>query len=177
MFMQYAIQHSVNIGLFSLLITVAFGTSAALAQSGSAGGSIGNDEKSVSGSSRPTPRAAETEKPARRTKPRAEREEPRRAPQKSGGGGGGGGGGNFDGAWMVTSVGCGGTTTGAVVVTSGRIIADGVSGTVSPSGGVRTVGNFNGVSVTSSGHLSSRRGSGSFRRSDGCGGTWSSSKQ
>jgi hypothetical protein len=150
--------------------------SAALSQSGSAGGSIGNEEKSLSGS-RPTPRAAETEKPARRNKPRAEREEPLRAPPKRAGRGAGGGGGNFDGAWMVTSVGCGGTTTGAVIVTSGRIIAEGVSGTVSPSGGVRTVGNFNGVSVTSSGHLSSRRGSGSFRRSDGCSGTWSSSKQ
>jgi hypothetical protein len=173
--MQYAVQRWANIVLISLLISVAFGMSAALAQSGSAGGSIGNDEKTLSGS-RSTPRPAETEKPVRRNKPRAEREERRPLP-KSAGRRGGGGSGNFDGAWIVTSVGCGGTTTGAVIVTSGRIIAEGVSGTVSPSGGVRTVGNFNGVSVTSSGHLSSRRGSGSFMRSDGCSGTWSSSKQ
>ena len=46
------------------------------AQSGSAGGSIGNDEKSLSGS-RASPRAAEPEKPARRSKPEAE--EPRRS--------------------------------------------------------------------------------------------------
>ena len=78
---------------------------------------------------------------------------------------------------MVTSVGCGGTTTGAVVVTSGRVIAQGVSGTVSSGGGVRTLGNFNGVAVTSSGQLSSRSGGGSFRRSDGCAGTWTASKQ
>jgi hypothetical protein len=42
---------------------------------------------------------------------------------------------------------------------------------------VRTVGNFSGVSVTSSGHLSGRNGSGAFRRSDGCNGTWTASKQ
>jgi deoxycytidylate deaminase len=78
---------------------------------------------------------------------------------------------------MVTSVGCGGTSQGAVVVTSGRIIAQGVSGTVSSGGGVRTVGNFQGMTVTSSGRLSGRSGSGSFRRSDGCTGSWSASKQ
>jgi len=173
LFMQNALQRSLTIGLFSLLISVAFGTGTSLAQSGSTGGSIGNDDKSVSGS-RATPRAVEAEKPVRRSKPRPEPEEPRRAARKSGGGGGGG---SFDGAWMVTSVGCGGTTTGAVVVTSGRVIAQGVSGSVSSGGGVRTVGNYNGVAVTSSGRLSGRSGSGRFRRSDGCGGTWTASKQ
>ena len=169
--MQHSVQRSVRVGLFSILISIAF-AGAGFAQSGSSGGSIGNDEKSVSGS-RATPRAVESEKPARRSKPRSEPAEPRRAARKSGGGGGGG----FDGAWMVTSVGCGGTTTGAVVVTSGRIIAQGVSGTVSAGGGVQTVGNFEGTSVTSSGRLSGRSGSGSFRRSDGCSGSWSASKQ
>ena len=48
----------------------AIGPRAAFAQSGSAGGSIGNDEKSLSGS-----RSAEPERPARRSKPAAE--EPR----------------------------------------------------------------------------------------------------
>jgi hypothetical protein len=171
--MQYAFQRSIRIGLLVLLTSAVFGSGAVLAQSGSAGGSIGNDEKSLSGS-RATPRTVETAKPARRSKPKPEPEEPRRASRKSGGGGGGG---NFDGAWVVNSVGCGGTSTAAVVVTSGRIIGEGVSGTVSSNGGVRTVGNFNGVSVTSSDHLSSRSGSGSFRRSDGCGGTWTSAKQ
>ncbi|WP_312011848.1 hypothetical protein [Bradyrhizobium sp. AUGA SZCCT0182] len=151
--MQNAGQRSVRIALFSLLMSAAFGVSAGLAQSGSAGGSIGNDEKSLSGS-RATPRAIETEKPERRAKPEAE--SPRRASRS-----GGGGGGNFDGAWMVTSVGCGGTTTGAVVVTSGRIIAQGVSGSVSGNGSARTV-NFNGVTVTSSGRLSGRSGSGTL---------------
>ena len=168
--MQNIAQRTIKTTLLGIACIFVVGAGAAFAQ-GSAGGSIGNDEKSLSGS-RSTPRAIETEKPARRSKPEAE--SPRRAARS---GGGGGGGGNFDGAWMVTSVGCGGTTTGAVVVTSGRIIAQGVSGTVSSNGGVRTVGNFNGVSVTSSGRLSSRSGGGSFRRSDGCNGTWTASKQ
>jgi hypothetical protein len=170
--MQNTARRTIKTTLLCIACIFAIGAGAAFAQ-GSAGGSIGNDEKSLSGS-RSTPRAVETEKPARRSKPRPEPEEPRRAARR---GGGGGGGGNFDGAWMVTSVGCGGTTTAAVVVTSGRVIAEGVSGTVSSGGGVRTVGNFNGGAVTSSGHLSSRSGAGSFRRSDGCGGTWSASKQ
>jgi hypothetical protein len=118
--MQNTAQRTIKTTLLGLTCILAIGAGAAFAQ-GSVGGSIGNDEKSLSGS-RSTPRAVETEKPARRSKPRPEPEEPRRAARKSGGGGGGGGG-NFDGAWMVTSVGCGGTTTGAVVVTSGRVIA------------------------------------------------------
>jgi hypothetical protein len=89
------------------------------------------------------------------------------------------GGGSFDGAWVVLSVGCGGSSTNAVVVSSGRIIGEGiVSGRVSPGGAASAVGNAgNGVTVISSGHLSGRGGSGSFRRSDGCSGRWTASKQ
>ena len=78
--------------------------------------------------------------------------------------------------WVVNSVGCG-STRGAVVVTSRRVIGEGVTGTISPGGAVRTTGNFNGIVVISSGHVSSRSGSGSFRQSNGCGGTWTASKQ
>jgi len=140
----------------------------AVAQSGSAGGSIGNDEKSLSGSR--SDRSAEPAPSARRSKPA---EEPRSSSRR----GGGGGGVSFDGAWMVVSVGCGGTTSGAVVVTSGKVIGQGVTGTVSASGAVSTFGQGDGVTFTGSGRLGARSGSGSFRRSDGCGGTWTSSKQ
>src|SRR4051812_26723131 len=113
--MPNALQYSFGIGLSSLLIAVTVGTSACFAQSGSAGGSIGNDEKSLSGSRTP-PRAVESEKPARRSKPRAEREESPRAARKSGGGGGG----NFDGAWVTQSQGCGGSTE-RFTISGGRI--------------------------------------------------------
>ncbi|MGM4956707.1 hypothetical protein ACT4MK_15220 [Bradyrhizobium barranii] len=139
------------------LLNLALASSSAFAQSGSAGGSIGNDEKSLSGSRQDTSsgRSAEPAAPSRRSKPATEE---RSSPRRSGGGGGGGGGG-FDGAWAVVSVGCGGSTSGAVVVSSGKIIGEGVRGTVS------------------TGRLSGRSGSGTWRRSDGCGGTWSSAKQ
>ena len=151
------------------LVTVALASPSAFAQSGSAGGSIGNDEKSLSGSR--SDRSAEPAPSARRSKPAAD--EPRPSARRSSGGGGG----SFDGAWAVLSVGCGGSTTGAVVVTSGRVIGEGVSGSVSPNGAVHTAGSGNGVTFTGAGRLSGRSGSGTFRRSDGCAGTWTSTKQ
>jgi hypothetical protein len=101
----------------------------ARAQSGSAGGSIGNDEKSLSGS-RETPRATEPSKPARRSK--TETEAPSRASRKSGGGGNGGG--NIDGAWVLTSVGtpCG-SSSDTVVISSGKMV-----GNTAPLKSVRT---------------------------------------
>lgn len=157
--------------LMSALLLSVLGPTVALAQSGSSGGSIGNDEKSLSGS-REAPRAIEPSHPSRRSKPEAD--EPRRAARKSGGGGGGG---NFDGAWAVVSIGCGGTATGAVVITSGRIIGESLAGSVSPNGAARSVFRGNGFTSIGSGRLSGRSGSGTFRRSDGCSGTWSATKQ
>jgi hypothetical protein len=61
----------------------------------------------------------------------------------------------------------------AVVVSSGKIIGEGLSGRVGPNG---AAGNYNGITVFSSGHVSGRSGSGTFKRSDGCTGTWTSSK-
>ena len=143
------------------------------AQSGSAGGSIGNDEKSLSGS-REAPRAVETSQPARRSKPEAE--EPRRASRKSGGGGSGGG--NLDGAWVLTSVGspCG-TSSDTVVITGNRMVGQYGTAQVSPNGSVSGIGSAGSLSWTMSGRFSGRSGSGSFRRSDGCVGSWTGSKQ
>ena len=160
-------------------ILLALAAPPALAQSGSAGGSIGNDEKSLSGSRQDSSpgRSAEPAPSERRSKPAAD--DQRSSPRRSGGGGSGGGGGSsFDGAWAVTSVGCGGTTSGATVVTSGRVIAEGVSGTVSANGSVHTFGHGEGgITYTGAGRLSGRSGSGTFQRSDGCSGTWTASKQ
>jgi hypothetical protein len=141
----------------------------ARAQSGSAGGSIGNDEKSLSGS-RETPRATEPSKPARRGKPADD--EPRRAPQKSGGGG------NLDGAWVLTSVGAScGTSTDTVVITGGKLVGQYGTARVSPNGSTSGVGAAGSLSWTMSGRFSGRSGSGTFQRSDGCVGSWTGSKQ
>jgi hypothetical protein len=155
--------------LASIALTIVFSTGTALAQSGSAGGSIGNDDTSLSGS-RPD-RAAEPEPLLRKGKAAPEEQ------HNSSGRTGGGGGGNFDGAWIVVSVGCGGSSTSAVVVTSGKIIGEGLTGRVTPSGAASSVGHYNGVTIISFGRVSGRSGSGTFRRSDGCAGTWTSSKQ
>ena len=171
--MQNAFHGPIHTALLSLAISVAFGTSASFAQTGSAGGSIGNDEKSLSGS-RTTPRAVESEKPSRRSKPRPEPEEPRRATRKSGGGGGGGG--NFDGAWVAQSQGCGGSTE-RFVISGGKISGELSSGSVSPNGSTTSGGSVSGLSWSSSGRFSGSSGSGTFRRSDGCSGTWTASKQ
>jgi hypothetical protein len=110
--MESSVQTTLGITLVSLLISAAI-ASAALAQSGSAGGSIGNDEKSLS------------------------------------------------------------TTTSTVVVTGGRF-SDGVaSGTISPNGVSHSVGIYNGGTSRTSGN----RGSGTFRTSDGCTGTLTSTKR
>jgi hypothetical protein len=170
--MPSAVRRSIRIALLSILIPLAIGHGIACAQSGSAGGSIGNDEKSLSGS-RETPRDSESEKFSRRGK--SEADESRGASRKSGGGGGN----NFDGAWMVYSrgVSCQGTSSNAVVVTSGKIIGQTARGTVSPDGRVYGTSSGNGITVITTGRLSGRSGGGTFRQSDGCTGTWTASKQ
>jgi hypothetical protein len=170
--MKYSAQHSIGIGLLPLLFSIAV-TSTTLAQSGSAGGSIGNDEKSLSGS-REAPRAVEQSRPARRAKP--ESDEPRRASRKSGGEGGGGG--NFDGSWVSVAVGtpCG-SATERFSISGGRISGELSTGSVSPNGATRSGGSVQGLSWTSTGRFSGRSGSGSFVRSDGCTGRWTASKQ
>lgn len=167
--MQNQFRYFCESALLSAALAIAASPDMARAQSGSAGGSIGNDEKSLSGS-RDTPRAAEPSKPARRSKPADDT--PSRAPQKSGGGS------NFDGAWVLTSVGatCAGSTD-TVVITSGKLVGQYGTGQVSPNGATSGTGAAGGLSWTMSGRFSGRSGSGTFRRSDGCVGTWTGSKQ
>lgn len=168
--MQNSLRHRIGNSLLCVSLVLVIGQAGAFAQSGSSGGRIGNDEKSLSGS-----RSAEPERSVKQGKPEAD--EPRRSTSKRSGGGGGTGA--FDGAWLVYSVGttCSGSSTTTVVVSDGRIIGQGLSGTVSANGHTRAVGNYDGVIVTSSGHTSTRAGSGTFRRSDGCVGRWTSAKQ
>jgi hypothetical protein len=169
--MQKAISYSVMTGLASLLLLTGSAANLVLAQSGNAGGSIGNDEKSLSGS-RQTPRAIESDKPARKNKPASE--EPRRALRT----GSGRGGGNFDGTWDAVASGtpCG-SATDRFVISGSNLSGQLSSGTVSPNGSTQTSGSASGLSWTSTGRFSGRTGSGSFVRSDGCTGRWTASKQ
>lgn len=156
-----------------LSATLAFAASPhlAVAQSGSAGGSIGNTDKTLSGS-RKVVRESAPSRPARTGRSEShERRSAKRSSRTSGGD-------NFDGAWLVASVGrpCGAASE-AVLISSGRIVGQYTSGRVTASGQATGSGSSGGVSWTSSGKFSGRRGSGTFRRSDGCVGTWTASKQ
>jgi hypothetical protein len=169
--MTVLVRDWISVTLLGVAMALVVSPGATFAQ-GSAGGSIGNDDKAVSGS-RPEPRAVE--KPSRRS--RSDDEPRRSSPRKSSGGGGGGG---FDGAWVVNAVGvtCSGTSSNAVVVTSGRIIGNNVtSGRVSPNGAVYATGGSGGLTNVTTGRLSGRSGSGTFVQSDGCKGRWTASKQ
>ena len=134
----------------------------ALAQ-GSTGGSIGKQDKSISGDGgggvRSAPRErSRSERPAKRS----------------------GGGGNFDGTWSSASQGrttCSDRTTDVVTISGGQMSGTGFSGRVSGSGSVSGLWSGSGITASVSGRLSGRSGSGSFRRSDGCVGTWTLSKQ
>ena len=157
-----------SVPLLALSMSLMCGASLVHAQSGSAGGSIGNDEKSLSGT-----RTNESARPARRSQPEAD--EPRRASRR----GGGGGSNNFDGAWIVNAVGvtCQGSSSNAVVVTSGKIIGQKARGTVSPDGKVYGTSTDQGITIITTGRLSGCSGGGTFRQSDGCTGRWTAAKQ
>ncbi len=160
--------HFICAALFAFSTLVAIPAPAV--SQGAAGGSLGNDNKSLSGASEQRQSA-----PARRA--RSERQEAPRRESKRGGGGGGGG---FDGAWVVMAVGvtCSGNSRNAVIVSSGRIIGNNVtSGTVSSSGAVYATGGSGGLTNVTTGRLSGRGGGGTFRQSDGCTGRWTASKQ
>lgn len=143
-----------------------------LAQSGSMGGTIGNREKSLSGSRD----AAPTERPARQSKPKAA---PSRRPAAAHSGGGGSGGGSLDGTWSLASAGinCSDTFRETVTVRGRTMTGAYGSATINANGSLTGSGNYNGIGVTSRGRLSGRSGSGTFQRTDGCHGRWVGTKQ
>jgi hypothetical protein len=152
----------------TLVFALQLSAAPALAQ-GSTGGSIGKQDKSISGDqdgggSRSTSR---------------ERERPSKSERSSSRSRSGSGGGNFDGTWNGASFGrtCSDKTAGVVVISGSRMAGDGFSGTVTGSGSVSGLWAGSGLSATVSGRISGSSGSGSFRRSDGCVGTWTLVKQ
>jgi hypothetical protein len=131
---------------------------------GSMGGSIGKQDKSVSGDqdgggARPSSRE--------------------RSPSKRSGSGASGKGGNFDGKWNSAAFGknCSGGGTDVVTISGGQISGTGLTGTVSGSGSMNATWSGKGLSASISGRLSGTRGSGTFQRSDGCVGTLTLSRQ
>ncbi|UFS77691.1 hypothetical protein LPB73_10045 [Tardiphaga sp. 37S4] len=150
------------------LLIIALGGSDAWSQ-GATGGSLGNDNKTLSGSSS-EPRAA---KPAR--PPRSEQ---RAAPARRGASEGGSAA-RFDGTWLIAFTGqatvCTGRTASSTLTISGGSVGGG--GNISPSGVLQGVGSSGSVSAIMTGRLSGRSGGGSMQMSNGCTGRWTASKQ
>jgi hypothetical protein len=138
---------------------------------GATGGSIGKQDKSVSGGqdggARSTSR--ESERPSRSE----------RSSKRSSGGGGSGGVSQFDGRWASASFGrtCPEKTTAVVTIAGGNMVSEGFTGRVSGSGSVSGVWAGSGLTASVSGRISGQRGAGTFRRSDGCVGGWTLVKQ
>ena len=148
--------------------------SPAAAQSGSVGGSIGKEDKSVSGSQAPAPAARSVPPQSAPSAPRAKSA----SRSNSGGGGGGGTSSSFDGTWTfvgVSSGNCSGSVT--LKISGGQLIGEGVTGSVTANGAISAVGASNGVSGVSKGRLSGSTGSGTWQQSDGCSSRWTAQKQ
>ena len=165
--MRNTIRYRIGVS-FCVWLSFAIGPATALAQSGSAGGSIGNDEKTLSGSrSQPSSDQAVPIPPSRNT------EQPLGSDDRSVG--------NFDGTWAYTgfSTNCGGSGSGLWFVSGGLITGTRgvVIGSISPDGDYRsTAVGKDGVALTSTGKMSGNRGGGSFRRVDGCVGRWTAKR-
>jgi hypothetical protein len=165
--MQNTIRHRFGMSFLCVSLALVIGPAVSLAQSGSAGGSIGNDEKSLSGSrsepssdrGSPTPRSRDAEQPR---------------------GSEDGGGGNFDGTWAYTGVGtnCRGSGSGFLAISGGLVSSKNRSiGRVSPDGTYRSASvSDDGVALTATGKMSGNSGSGSYRRADGCNGRWTAKR-
>jgi hypothetical protein len=161
--MQNAIRRGFRVSVLCVLLALVIGPATAFAQSGSAGGSIGNDEKSLS-DSRSGP-SADREVPTPRSR---EAEEPR--------GSGDAGLSNFDGTWAYTGIGtnCRGSGSGFLVISGGLVSSKNRGiGRVYPDGTYRSTSvSDDGVALTATGKMSGNSGSGSYKRADGCNGRW-----
>jgi hypothetical protein len=137
-----------------LCVVLASVPGAVLAQ-GSAGGSIGNDDKQYSGS-----RGGSFPEPEASHRPAAHRKQE------------GGGREHFDGRWSFVTTGCPDAGTIGAMIRGGRFTTAISHGTVSPDGAFHATGGGGGVTFTAGGHMASSSGSGTFHRSDG----WSAAK-
>jgi hypothetical protein len=164
---------------FAAAATVCLHAGPALSQS-AVGGSIGKQDKSISGGGDDGGGSRSTSHSREREPSRSERSShSERSSRRERSGGGGGGGGSFDGTWASASAGrtCSDRTSAVVAISGGNMVSDGFTGRVSGSGSVSGVWAGSGLSAKISGHMSGRSGSGTFTRSDGCVGTWTLSKQ
>jgi hypothetical protein len=142
-------------------LTVLAGSSLALGQAGSIGGTIGKTDKSISGEEA-APRKIHS---AKRSSAKTET----RSPARRSGSGSDGGVARYDGTWTgVIGPGCPVAGIRALHVSGGRITSGGMAGTVDSAGSFRIVGDDGTVGT---GRVSGNTASGSYRQTNGCSGT------
>jgi len=149
------------------LIAIAFllEPSTALAQAGSTGGNIGKQDKSVSGGQDESARP----RAAKKVPPKQSRSAPARAqPGPSA----------ASGAWKGVSTGsCIPDWSWTLEITSeGTISGNSISGHVSRGGAASGTVVSGGTTYSFAGHFGSSVGSGTWKRPDGCSGTWTGTK-
>ena len=84
---------------------------------------------------------------------------------------------NFDGTWLFAGIGCHSSGVLPAIISPGKIIVQGGSGRVEPDGTLNSIGAANGVTQTAVERLAGNAGTGTYKRSDGCRGTWTAIKQ
>jgi hypothetical protein len=84
---------------------------------------------------------------------------------------------SFDGTWLFAGIGCHSSGVLPAIISHGKLIVPNGSGRVDPDGTINTIGYANGVTQTAVGRLLGNAGSGTFKRSNGCRGTWTAIKQ
>jgi hypothetical protein len=143
-----------------------------LAQAGSTGGTIANQNKAVSGDqSGPGPAAVGR---PRRSGKKGYEPEPRRSKPPAAEGGARA---SYDGTWNVVSIGsCGYRDQVTVTVSDGVMSGPGITGHIAAGGSVSAVLSVLGLRAQITGHASSNHGSGTWTRNDGCTGHWTSDK-
>jgi hypothetical protein len=152
----------------ALLLAPLVALGGALAQGGSTGGNIGQQNKSVSGGQEPS--AAPP--PARRASPKPSRSAPARAQAAPAAAG------SWSGAWKgVSTGGCIPTWSWTLQISDGGDISgSGAVGKVARGGGASGTMTVLGVAYHFAGRFSAGTAAGTWKRDDGCAGAWTATR-
>jgi hypothetical protein len=146
-----------------LLLAFALAPTAASAQAGTAGGTVGVQDKSVSGGQDREVRSQPSRKAARRESTERQGSAERRA--------------GVDGSWPVSATGrCIPSWNLTFLISNGTISGSGATGHVLSSGAASGNVVVLGLRFDFIGHFRARQASGTFTGADGCPGTWTASK-
>jgi hypothetical protein len=83
----------------------------------------------------------------------------------------------FDGNWLFAATGCHAQGFLIAIIAHGQMFFVGGSGRVDPDGTLNSAGSGFGITQTAVGRLTGSTGRGTFKRSTGCGGTWTGIRQ